>query len=63
MSMFGDWLDDQTDRDDPVGDLARDRRDDPVPPIGGYTSPSRSWMRDDAARDAYDDATEEGGWR
>jgi hypothetical protein len=61
MSSFSDWLDDQVDRDDPTGDLARDHRDDPVPMIGGWVGPSRDWMQDGCAEDAYDGAEQEWG--
>lgn len=56
-----EWLAQQEGRDDPVGDLARDHRDDPVGMLGGGRSPSRDWMRDQYAEDAWDEA-QEGLW-
>jgi hypothetical protein len=61
MTDYGSWLSGQDERDDPTGDLARDWRDDPVPPIGGFVGPSREWMRDGCAEDAYDGAEQEYG--
>lgn len=41
---FSDWLMTQTDRDDPVGDLANDAERDPTAPLGGSVETWRGYL-------------------
>ena len=63
---FYDWLMNQTERDDPIGDLANDAQNDKSAPVRGSVNRWRSYLAHHPtagwkAREALEEAIEEFG--